>query len=95
MDDDEAYMKLIDMVKNTCITHLLKQTGTYLDLLVQTIVAQHSDSQCEESQFFNTEDGPANEETFSMTIAAGDVVQDKSRVNYYAIMHRISKRVTK
>ena len=91
--DNEAYMKLIDMVKDMCITHLLKQTDTYLDFLVQAVVAQQNDSQCEESYFFNTED--VNEETFGMTIAADDVAQDKSRINYYAVVHRISERVTK
>ncbi|KAI1781892.1 hypothetical protein LXA43DRAFT_587609 [Ganoderma leucocontextum] len=36
-DDEEAYMKLID----TSITHLLKQTDTYLDSLAQAVVDQH------------------------------------------------------
>lgn len=36
-----------------------------------------------------------NEETFSVTIAEDDVVQDKSKINYYAVAHRISERVMK
>jgi hypothetical protein len=32
-DDEEAYMKLIDTAKDTCITHLLQQTDAYLDSL--------------------------------------------------------------
>jgi len=32
-DDEEDYMKLIDTAKDTRITHLLRQTDTYLDSL--------------------------------------------------------------
>ena len=77
------------------ITHLLKQMNTYLDLLAQAIVAEQNNGQHEENYYFNTEDGPANEETFGTTIAEDDIVQDKSKVNYYAVVHRISERVTK
>lgn len=94
-DDEEAYMKLIDTAKDTRITHLLKQTDTYLDSLAQAVVAQQNEGQREENFFFETEEGPANEETFGATIAADDVVQDKSKVDYYAVAHRISERITK
>lgn len=94
-DDEEAYMKLIDTAKDTRITHLLKQTDTYLDSLAQAVVAQQNEGQREENFFFETEDGPANEETFGATIAADDVVQDKSKVDYYAVAHKISERITK
>ena len=94
-DDEEAYMKLIDTAKDTRITHLLKQTDTYLDSLAQAVVAQQNDGQREENYYFDTEDGPANEETFGATIAADDVVHDKSKVDYYAVAHKISERVTK
>ncbi|CAG8762398.1 4192_t:CDS:2, partial [Racocetra persica] len=42
-DDEEAYLKLIDKVKDTRITHLLKQTDQYLDSLAQAVVAQQRD----------------------------------------------------
>ena len=42
-DDEEAYMKLVDTAKDTRITHLLRQTDSYLDLLAQAIVAQRND----------------------------------------------------
>jgi ATP-dependent helicase STH1/SNF2 len=36
-DDDEAYMKQIDTAKYTRITHLLRQTDSYLDSLAQAV----------------------------------------------------------
>jgi ATP-dependent helicase STH1/SNF2 len=42
-DDEEAYLKLIDQTKDKRITHLLKQTDSYLDSLAQAVVAQQSD----------------------------------------------------
>lgn len=94
-DDEEAYMKLIDTAKDTRITHLLKQTDSYLDSLAQAVVAQQNEGQREEHFFFETEEGPANEATFGAQIAADDVVEDKSRVDYYAVAHKISERVTR
>jgi ATP-dependent helicase STH1/SNF2 len=94
-DDEEAYMKLIDTAKDTRITHLLKQTDSYLDSLAQAVVAQQNEGQREEHFFFETEEGPANEATFGAQIASDDIVGDKSRVDYYAVAHKISERVTR
>ena len=41
-DDEEAYLKLIDQVKDTRITHLLKQTDAYLGSLAQAVLAQQN-----------------------------------------------------
>jgi len=94
-DDEEAYMKLIDTAKDTRITHLLKQTDSYLDSLAQAVVAQQNEGQREEQFFFETEEGPANEATFGAQVATDDVVGDKSRVDYYAVAHKISERVAR
>ncbi|AET40158.1 RSC chromatin remodeling complex ATPase subunit STH1 Ecym_5403 [Eremothecium cymbalariae DBVPG len=41
-NDEEAYMKLLDQTKDTRITHLLKQTNSFLDSLAQAVrVQQH------------------------------------------------------
>ena len=42
-DDEEAYMKLIYTTKDTCITHLLRQTDACLDSLAQAVVAQQNE----------------------------------------------------
>lgn len=43
-DDEEAYMKLIDSEKDTRLTHLLKQTGEFLNNLTQKVISQQSDA---------------------------------------------------
>jgi ATP-dependent helicase STH1/SNF2 len=45
---------------------------------------------------FEQEEGPANEATFGAQINADDAPDDKSlRVDYYAVAHRISEKVTR
>ncbi|KAG9124856.1 hypothetical protein FRC07_009986 [Ceratobasidium sp. 392] len=65
-DDEEAYLTLIDAAKDTRITHLLKQTNSYLDSLSPAIVAQQNDDIHRGAPVipFETEDGPASEATF-------------------------------
>jgi ATP-dependent helicase STH1/SNF2 len=92
-DDEEAYMKLIDTAKDTRITHLLRQTDTYLDSLAQAVVAQQSEHGIVEYGF-ETEDGPANESTFGAQVDQ-DAIETDKRVDYYAVAHRISERVSK
>jgi ATP-dependent helicase STH1/SNF2 len=95
-DDEEAYMKLIDTAKDTRITHLLRQTDAYLDSLAQAVVAQQNESgHGEDTMNFDTEDGPANEATFGAKVADDDFVEDKTKVDYYAVAHRIAEKVTR
>ncbi|RDB29065.1 Chromatin structure-remodeling complex subunit snf21 [Hypsizygus marmoreus] len=94
-DDEEAYMKLIDTAKDTRITHLLRQTDAYLDSLAQAVVAQQNESGPPQDMVFDQEEGPATEATFGAQIAADDVNEDKTKVDYYAVAHRISEKVTK
>ncbi|KAJ7727028.1 hypothetical protein B0H14DRAFT_3619761, partial [Mycena olivaceomarginata] len=42
-DDEEAYRVLVDNVKDTRITHLLRQTDAYLDSLAQAVAAQQNE----------------------------------------------------
>jgi len=42
-DDEEAYMKLIDEEKDTRLTLLLRQTGTFLESLTRAVVDQQND----------------------------------------------------
>ena len=67
-DDEEAYMKLIDTAKDTRITHLIRQTDSYLDSLAQAVVAQQSEHGGVVEYGFETEDGPANESTFGAQV---------------------------
>jgi ATP-dependent helicase STH1/SNF2 len=88
-DDEEAYMKLIDTAKDTRITHLLRQTYTYLDSLAQAVVAQQNEQRGLVDYGFETEDGPASESTFGAKVNQDSIDSDK-KVDYYAVAHRIS-----
>ncbi|THH13199.1 hypothetical protein EW146_g6993 [Bondarzewia mesenterica] len=95
-DDEEAYMKLIDTAKDTRITHLLKQTDSYLDSLAQAVMAQQSEHIADGGPVipFETEEGPTNEETFGAKISADDAQDDKGRIDYYAVAHKIKEKIT-
>ncbi|KAG6371548.1 SNF2-family ATP dependent chromatin remodeling factor snf21 [Boletus reticuloceps] len=90
-DDEEAYMKLIDTAKDTRITHLIRQTDTYLDSLAQAVMAQQSEHGVLD---FESEDGPTNEATFGAQVL-DEPAEDKTKVDYYAVAHRISERISK
>ncbi|KAG9077950.1 hypothetical protein FRC06_008619, partial [Ceratobasidium sp. 370] len=94
-DDEEAYLKLIDTAKDTRITHLLKQTDSYLDSLAQAVVAQQNDEIHQDAPVipFETEEGPTSEATFGAA-RMDDPNEDKGKVDYYAVAHRISEKIT-
>ena len=93
-DDEEAYMKLIDTAKDTRITHLLRQTDSYLDSLAQAVVAQQNEGGPSMDLGFEQEEGPATEATFGAQIM-DEPNEDKAKVDYYAVAHRISEKVTR
>ncbi|KAI9512303.1 SNF2 family N-terminal domain-containing protein [Russula earlei] len=88
-DDEEAYMKLIDTAKDTRITHLLKQTDTYLDSLAQAVLAQQSENHLEVTEEVTSE------ETFGAQKSFDDPQEDKGKIDYYAVAHRIKEKVSK
>ncbi|KAI0735883.1 SNF2 family N-terminal domain-containing protein [Earliella scabrosa] len=90
-DDEEAYMKLIDTAKDTRITHLLKQTDAYLDSLAQAVVEQQR-AEGHEAINFETEEGPVSEATFGAK--AFGMEEDKGKLDYYAVAHRIKEKIT-
>ncbi|KAH9949512.1 hypothetical protein B0H21DRAFT_118417 [Amylocystis lapponica] len=93
-DDEEAYMKLIDTAKDTRITHLLRQTDSYLDSLAQAVMEQQREGPNDEPYAFESEDGPATEETFGAQ-KFEDEQEDKSKMDYYAVAHRVKEKVTR
>ena len=88
-NNEETYMKLIDTMKDTHITHLLRQTDNYLESLSQAVRAQQSDGR--ENYDFDQEEGPASKATFGASSSLDDGEKDK--VNYYAVAHRIWEKV--
>ncbi|KAG8998793.1 hypothetical protein FRB94_006640 [Tulasnella sp. JGI-2019a] len=96
-DDEAAYLELVDTAKDTRITHLLKQTDTYLDSLAQAVQAQ----QGADMHQAIARSGPmekTDETTFGATrmededaVAAAD---SSKKADYYSIAHRISEKIT-
>ena len=90
-DDEEAYMKLIDMAKDTRITHLLRQTDSYLDSLAQAVVAQQNDDVHRDNIITQSEDGPADESMFSAQKLVDP--DEKMNIDYYAVAHKITEKI--
>ncbi|CAM0136011.1 ATP-dependent DNA helicase Snf21 [Umbelopsis sp. WA50703] len=82
-DDEEAYMKLIDEAKDTRLTHLLRQTGAFLESLTRAVVDQQNDP-------IHTDDIDDDEVDEEMQY------EDESgkKVDYYQIAHKVKERVT-
>lgn len=58
-NDEEAYLKLLDQTKDTRITHLLKQTNSFLDSLAHAVKVQQNEAKLrrgEEIQPFTDEE---------------------------------------
>lgn len=92
-DDEEAYMKLIDTAKDTRITHLLRQTDSYLDSLAQAVVAQQNDDVHRDNIILQTEDGPADETMFGAQKLVDP--EERTKIDYYAVAHKLTEKVSK
>lgn len=82
LNDEEAYLKLLDHTKDTRITHLLNQTNQFLDSLAQAVQTQQRESQ--QNNSFSTsaeEEKPLDDEK-------------REKVDYYQVAHRIKEEVT-
>lgn len=100
-DDEEAYMKLIDTAKDTRITHLLRQTDSFLDGLAQKVQQQQRAGG-------DRHNGPllAGQGADESMFGAAPVMKDdddedngtgadgKKKVDYYGVAHRIQEKVT-
>ncbi|KAL0091218.1 SNF2 family N-terminal domain-containing protein [Phycomyces blakesleeanus] len=80
-DDEEAYMKLIDEAKDTRLTQLLKQTGTFLSSLTKAVVDQQNDSISKHG----FEQEPIKDE------GAPD---PDAKVDYFQVTHRVKEEVS-
>ncbi|KAI8372913.1 SNF2 family N-terminal domain-containing protein [Radiomyces spectabilis] len=83
-DDEEAYMKLIDEAKDTRLTLLLRQTGSYLESLTRAVVDQQNDPihQKDDDSFLPEE---ADEESMD---------QSGNKMDYFRMAHRVQESVS-
>lgn len=80
-NDEEAYLKLLDQAKDTRITHLLRQTDSFL----QSLAASVRQQQREAVQAYGIPEGYVEPES--------DEEEDSGKVDYYAVAHRIQETV--
>ncbi|RUS16503.1 SNF2 family N-terminal domain-containing protein, partial [Endogone sp. FLAS-F59071] len=85
-DDEEAYLKLIDEAKDTRLTHLLRQTGAYLESLSQAVIAQQNEHA--ESDDLLKDDELKDEDGEGLTFEI-----EGKKVDYFQIAHRIKESV--
>lgn len=101
-NDEEAYLKLIDTAKDTRITHLLRQTDSFLDSLAQAVVAQQADASDKDPMAVDAQregEADGNDEAGEAQFGAAPVFQEEAneggKVDYYGVAHRIKETVTK
>jgi ATP-dependent helicase STH1/SNF2 len=81
-NDEEAYMKLLDEAKDTRITHLLRQTDSFLDSLAASVREQQKSAvQTYGAAAGHDEDVSEDEE-------------GKPKIDYYSVAHRIKETIT-
>ncbi|CUM50424.1 uncharacterized protein AC631_01780 [Debaryomyces fabryi] len=84
LNDEEAYLKLLDHTKDTRITHLLKQTNQFLDSLAQAVETQQRESH-------NKSQRTVPEEN----VEGSNDEERREKMDYYHVAHRIKEEVTK
>lgn len=90
-NDEEAYIKLLDQTKDTRITHLLRQTNSFLGSLAQAVKDQQKQTKSiKASSAYITPVEEIDEDD-----GAGDDNEDKEKVDYYAVAHRVKEVITK
>ena len=78
-NDEDAYIKLLDETKDHRITHLLKQTNSFLDSLAQAVKVQ----QAEDGAELPADAGDQ-----------GDSVDElREKIDYYQVAHRIQEDI--
>lgn len=84
-NDEEAYIKLLDQTKDTRITHLLRQTNSFLGSLTQAVKNQQK-----HSRSINATSAYVTEQTDE---AAEDA--EPEDIDYYAVAHRVKEVITR
>jgi ATP-dependent helicase STH1/SNF2 len=79
-NDEEAYLKLLGQAKDTRITHLLRQTDSFLDSLAASVRQQQRDA----VQAYGENDGYVEPEEND----------EDGKVDYFNVAHRIKEEIT-
>lgn len=79
-NDEEAYLKLLDQTKDTRITHLLRQTNSFLQSLSEAVRVQQAEA------------GNASVSPVEDGVDAS--AEDNDKIDYYEVAHRVKEVVT-
>ncbi|KAG0677380.1 RSC chromatin remodeling complex ATPase component [Pichia californica] len=92
-NDEEAYIKLLDQTKDKRITHLLKQTNSFLDTLANAVKIQQNESKI----LTQVEKGEPIKPSDVEVEGEGGETEDEKRekINYYEVAHKVKEHVTK
>ncbi|CAG8493087.1 24860_t:CDS:10 [Dentiscutata erythropus] len=97
-NDEEAYLKLIDEEKDTRITHLLRQTDTYLESLTQAVVDQqnhHRRLNKGKGKLVDSSDHTVSASSITATEDEDNIIEttDGKKIDYYVVAHRVQENV--
>ena len=102
-NDEEAYIKLLDETKDQRITHLLKQTNSFLGSLATAVRVQQQESQMMEKEDKGAAgaagvDGAVAQETGAGAHGASGAsgaagAQDPDTMDYYEVAHHIKEAI--
>jgi ATP-dependent helicase STH1/SNF2 len=89
-NDEETYLRLLGQAKDTRISHLLDQTNNFLKQLAASVKQQQRNAV---TQYGEPDDLPETDEDED---EGGDDDDEKggSKIDYYAVAHRIKEEVT-
>ena len=91
-NDEEAYIKLLDQTKDTRITHLLKQTNTFLDSLTKAVKDQQSFTKDKIESHLDTQE-LSEDNVGDKNGADSDDDLERERIDYYEVAHSIKEEV--
>ena len=86
-NDEEAYVKLLDQTKDTRITHLLKQTNSFLSSLTEAVRDQQKETHEKMVKVGHTNENE-NDENNEID------PDEKQNLDYYHVAHKIQEKVT-
>ncbi|CDO92424.1 unnamed protein product [Kluyveromyces dobzhanskii CBS 2104] len=91
-NDEEAYIKLLDQTKDTRITHLLKQTNTFLDSLTKAVKDQQSFTKDKIDSHIDSKEKPEEINGDNDGSDSDDDIE-RERIDYYEVAHSIKEEV--
>lgn len=92
-DDEDAYLALIDKTKDTRLTHLIQQTDKYLDTLAAAVEKTQRTAAGVAYQEMDPDAEAVDETAFGAAPIFAE--EEKSKVDYYNVAHKIKETVTK